>query len=67
MEHSLTLDELLTLKELAERLKVKRSWVYARTRERGPGSLPRLKAGKYLRFQEQAVVEWLRGRNKEDC
>ena len=65
MEHLLTLDELLTLEELAQKLKVKRSWVYARTRETGPRSIPRMKAGKYLRFQEQAVVEWLRERNAE--
>lgn len=65
MEHSLTLDELMTLEELAQRLKVRKSWVYARTREKGPGSMPRLKAGKYLRFQERAVVEWLRDRNVE--
>jgi excisionase family DNA binding protein len=64
-QHSLTLQELLTLEELAERLKVRKSWVYARTRETGPGSLPRLKAGKYLRFEERAVVEWLRHRNAE--
>ena len=64
-QHSLTLQELLTLDELAERLKVRKSWVYARTRETGPGSLPRLKAGKYLRFEERAVVEWLRHRNAE--
>jgi excisionase family DNA binding protein len=65
MEQTLTLDELLTLAELAEKLKVRKSWVYARTRETGPGSMPRLKAGKYLRFQEQAVMEWLRERNAE--
>ena len=65
MENSLTLDQLLTLEELAQKLKVKRSWVYAQTRETGPGSMPRLKAGKYLRFQEQAVAEWLRERNAE--
>jgi excisionase family DNA binding protein len=64
-EQSLTLDELLTLEELAQKLKVKRSWVYARTRETGPGSMPRLKAGKYLRFQEQAVMQWLREKNAD--
>ena len=65
MEQTLTLQELLTLEELAQKLKVRKSWVYARTRETGPRSMPRLKAGKYLRFQEQAVVEWLRERNAE--
>ena len=63
MENSLTLDELLTLQELAERLKVRKSWVYSRTRETGPGSLPRIRCGKYLRFEEKAVTQWLRDRN----
>jgi excisionase family DNA binding protein len=62
------MEELLTIEELAGKLKVPKSWVYSRTRETGPGSLPRLKTGKYLRFEEGAVMEWLRGRNKrEDC
>jgi len=65
MEHSLTLDELLTLEELAERLKVRKSWVYARTRETGAGCLPRIKCGKYLRFEEKAVTQWLRERNAD--
>jgi excisionase family DNA binding protein len=65
-EQSLTLDELLTLEELAQKLKVKRSWVYARTRETGPGSLPRIKCGKYLRFSEGDVKEWLRRANTQE-
>ena len=63
MEQTMNLDELLTLEELAQKLKVKRSWVYARTRETGPGSMPRLKAGKYLRFEEVQVMRWLRMAN----
>jgi excisionase family DNA binding protein len=65
-EQSLTLDELLTLEELAQKLNVKRSWVYARTRETGPGSLPRIKCGKYLRFSEGDVKEWLRRANTQE-
>ena len=57
-------DNLKTPEELAERLKVHKSWLYARTRETGPGSIPRIKVGKYLRFSEQDVMNWLKGRNE---
>jgi excisionase family DNA binding protein len=68
MEQSFTLEQLLTLEELAERLRVRKSWVYARTRETGPGSFPRIKCGKYLRFSEGDVKEWLRRANtREGC
>ena len=65
MENLLTLEKLLTLEELAERLKVRKSWVYGQTRETGPGSIPRVKVGKYLRFSEKEVMEWLRERNAD--
>ena len=54
-----TVDELLTVKELAEWLKVSRSWVYERTRRRGRDQLPHIKIGKYVRFEESAVREFL--------
>ena len=57
MEH-LTVAELLTVQELAEKLKVKKSWVYSRTRETGPGVMPRISLGKYRRFRLQDVLEW---------
>ena len=43
--------ELLTVDELAEHLKVPKSWIYSRTREKGPDSIPRIQAGKYIRFR----------------
>lgn len=57
---------LLTIDELADRLKVQKSWLYSRTRETGPGTIPRLKLGKYLRFDYQAVMDWLRKQNEAD-
>lgn len=51
---------LLTPDELAEELKVPKTWVYSRTRETGPGSIPRIKIGKYLRFQIAEVMAWIR-------
>ena len=53
------MDELLTVDELAEWLKVPPSWIYERTRQRGPGRLPFVKLGKYLRFEEAAVRAFL--------
>lgn len=51
--------ELLTITELAEKLKVRKSWVYSRTREREPHSIPRVKVGKYLRFRLEDVIAWI--------
>jgi excisionase family DNA binding protein len=52
--------DLLTLEEMAARLRVNQSWLYRQTKRHGPGSIPRLKIGKYLRFNEAAVMAWLR-------
>ena len=51
--------DLITLNELAEKLKVKPSWVYSRTRETGPGSIPKIRIGKYLRFRLDEVMNWI--------
>jgi excisionase family DNA binding protein len=52
-------DALLTVQEVAELLNVPVSWVYEHTRERGASRLPHLKLGKYLRFEERTVREFL--------
>lgn len=49
----------LTISEMAEILKVRKSWLYARTRQTGPGAIPRLKIGKYIRFRLNEVLAWL--------
>ena len=54
-----SIPRLLTVEEVAELLQVPRSWVYERTRRRGLERLPHLKLGKYLRFEEGAVREFL--------
>jgi excisionase family DNA binding protein len=51
--------ELLTISELADRLKVQKSWLYSRTRERGPNSIPKVMVGKYLRFRLGDVIAWI--------
>ena len=54
--------KLLTVEDLCSRFQVRRSWVYNQTKEHGPGSMPRIRLGKYLRFDESAVMEWLAGK-----
>ena len=51
--------ELMTIDEVALFLKVPKSWVYDRTRKRGRDRLPHIKLGKYLRFEEGAIREWM--------
>ena len=61
MEH-----DLLTIDEMAEELKVPKSWLYSRTRETGPNAIPRIKVGKYIRFVESEVMGWLKKQNRRD-
>jgi excisionase family DNA binding protein len=58
--------ELLTVTELSNKLKVPVSWLYSRTRERGEGTIPKIRVGKYVRFDEAAVLEWLKGKQDAD-
>ena len=48
--------ELLTADEVAERLKVPRSWVYRAARE---GGLPSVRCGRYRRFDDSDVESWI--------
>lgn len=59
-------NELLTLEEMAARLRVNQSWLYRQTKQHGAGSIPRMKVGKYLRFNEAEVMAWLKGRQDEN-
>ncbi len=51
--------KLLTVGQVAEMWQLPRSWIYERTRRRGLEQLPHFKLGKYLRFEEKAVQEYL--------
>lgn len=57
------MEDLLTIDELAEKLKVPKSWIYGNTRQTGPDSIPRIKVGKYLRFRWSEVWEWIENQN----
>jgi len=50
---------LLTVGELSTLLNVPDSWVYDRTRLGGPEKLPHYKIGKYVRFSETEVLDYL--------
>ena len=53
---------LLGVRGLAEKLNVPVSWVYCKTRTR---EIPFYKVGKYCRFSELEVLEWLRKRKNQ--
>ena len=49
---------LLTADEVAERLGVTKDWVWAQARA---GLIPHVQLGRYRRFREDALDEWLAG------
>jgi excisionase family DNA binding protein len=49
-------DQLLTADQLAERLGVRRSWVYEQSRL---GRIPTISLGRYRRYRWSAIVQWL--------
>ncbi len=48
---------LLTAQEVADRLGVTTAWVWAQTRA---GRIPHVQLGRYRRFREEAIEEWVR-------
>jgi excisionase family DNA binding protein len=59
-------ENLITIPELAEQLRVQVSWVYGKTRETGPDAIPRVRVGKYIRFEKAAVDAWLEKQNRRN-
>jgi excisionase family DNA binding protein len=57
---------LLSVEELAGKLNVPKSWIYARTRQTDSGSIPRTRLGKYIRFDWEKVNEWIERQNNND-
>jgi len=51
--------QILTLAELAERLKVSERWVYEKSRKRCQNPLPTIRIGHFLRFNWTNVSAWL--------
>ena len=56
--------KLMTIDELAEMLDVPKGWIYQRTRERSPSTIPFYKLGKYLRFDPNEVWAWLESQHR---
>jgi excisionase family DNA binding protein len=48
---------LLTVADVAARLGVFKDWVWAQA---GSGRIPHVRLGRYRRFREEALDEWLR-------
>ena len=48
---------LIGIKEMASKLDVPVSWLYSRTRS---GQIPHFKIGKYVRFDVDQVMEWIK-------
>ena len=57
-------ERLLTPQDVASRLRVPITWVYGSCRPRAKNPLPFVKVGHYLRFEEQAVLDYVE-RNKK--
>jgi excisionase family DNA binding protein len=52
--------DILTIDELAEMLRVKKMWIYQRTRPKGVrGGIPHYRVGKLLRFDKAEILAWL--------
>lgn len=51
---------LLTVREVAQLLRVPVSWVYGRTRKRALNRLPGYRLGKYWRFSQDEVFAWVK-------
>lgn len=58
--------EFLTVNELSELLKIPKSWIYSRTRIKDKNSIPCIRIGKYVRFDESEVLEWLKEQHREN-
>jgi Helix-turn-helix domain len=61
------LGEILTVEELAARLKVDPAWIKHRRHSRSKNKIPALDIlGRSLRFDWDAIVKWLEGASQEE-
>lgn len=54
---------LITGDALCQKLKIKKSFLYAPARRKGPDAIPCIRIGKYLRYDLQAVKGWIERQN----
>ncbi len=57
---------LIGVNELAERLSIPPSWIYARTRLKDADQIPHIRCGKYVRFKIDEVMDWLEKQNENE-
>jgi len=53
------MEQLLRVQEVADLFQVPPSWIYDRTRRRGPDVIPHVKIGRYVRFRIDEVREYI--------
>lgn len=59
------MNKLLTADEIADLLRVPKSWIYERTYRHAADPIPVIRVGRLLRFDEAAVCAWLDQRNTQ--
>ncbi len=61
LQPAILLRHFWKVQQLAEFLRVPKSWIYERTRGTGPEVIPHFKIGKYVRFDpnSEAFRRWL--------
>ena len=52
-----------SIKQMSNKLGVPDSWLYARTRK---GEIPCYRLGKYIKFIEEEVMDWIKHLQEED-
>ena len=55
--------DLIGISEMAKKLDVPVSWLYSRTRT---NDIPCVRVGKYVKFEESEVWEWLKMQNDHE-
>jgi excisionase family DNA binding protein len=60
-------DALLTVAEVADLLHVPVSWVYEDTRRQCINRIPGFRLGKYWRFREHDILQWIENQRISDA
>lgn len=63
MERTTESSRLLTAAEAAHQLSVPESWLYKAARD---GSFPAVKVGRYVRFRQEDITDWIRTGGRVD-
>jgi excisionase family DNA binding protein len=58
------MERWVDITQLAAGLKVPKSFIYRHTMNKGKGCIPRIRVGKHLRFDPEAVKSWILKRNE---